>query len=82
MMMSTLPVTIRNTAVRSYFHTNFSPRNVIDRNALNIIPVAALLVNSVKSANGKTPTIQTLDWRGKLLTCMGDARKENKEESK
>ena len=57
-IISVLPVTMRTIAVKSYFQMKTSPRQVIDRIALTMIPVDEFAVNRVKSANGSMPTFE------------------------
>ena len=53
-MVNVFPSIIRNNAVKSYFHMNFSPKRQIEKQALVTIAVAELLANRTKSANGNT----------------------------
>lgn len=53
-IVKTLPVTMNRIAVKSYFQLNFSPKQHIASVAPAMIPVAALLVSRVMSANGST----------------------------
>ena len=60
-MVSVFPRMIKKIAVRSYFHTNFSPRMQIASNELAIIAVAELEASNTRSANGKTTRIILLE---------------------
>ena len=53
-IVNVFPNIMRNRAVRSYFHMNFSPKRQIEKQALVTIAVAELLANRTKSANGNT----------------------------
>ena len=57
-IISVLPVTINIIAIRSYLHMNFSPRHVIDRIALTMMPVDEFAVRRVRSANGRMATFE------------------------
>ena len=44
------PILISESAGTSYYHTNYSPRYLIERNVLNIIAVIAFVEMSTRSA--------------------------------
>ena len=57
-IISVLPVTISTIAIKSYFQINFSPRHVIERIALTMMPVDEFAVRRVRSANGRMPKFE------------------------
>ena len=57
-IINVLPVTISTIAIKSYFQMNFSPRHVIERIALTMMPVDEFAVRRVRSAKGKMPTFE------------------------